>query len=198
MSQAIVIGTGGSSRVITDILNELNLFDNLEFIEYSNLNLLSNRDLNTPIILAIGANKNVEYRKKAFSFINKIGFKLQSVISPKSIISSKSLIDVGCIIMPGVIINSDVTLNSNVFLNTGVIVEHDCKIGKSSFLATGCVLSGNVTIGDNTFIGAGAVISGGVTIGNNVTVGAGSVVIRDIKDNTLTYGVPAHKNENNI
>lgn len=197
MNKGIIIGTGGTSKVIFDILtsSKIYLHNNLSFISYEDINTLSNINLNTHIILAIGASRNVEYRKEAFRLINKMGLNFQSVISPKSTISILSKVGRGCIIMPGVIINSDVTLKSNSFLNTGVIVEHDCKIGESSFLATGCILSGNVTIGDNTFIGAGAVISGGVTIGNNVTVGAGAVVIRDIEDNILTYGNPSHKHQ---
>ena len=201
MKKVVIIGTGGTSKVILEILytlNDYDLGDDNNYINYKDINTLSNINLNTPIILAIGASRNVEYRKEAFRLINKMGLNLQSVISPKSIISMSSKIGRGCIIMPGAIINSDVTLEPNSFLNTGVIVEHDCKIGESSFLATGCTLSGNVTIGDNTFIGAGAVISGGVTIGNNVVVGAGAVVIRDIKDNILTYGNPSHKNEKHI
>jgi UDP-N-acetylbacillosamine N-acetyltransferase len=197
MSKGIIIGNGGSARVINDILNELNLFDDLLFIEYKDISTLSKEDKKTPIILAVGANKDVQYRKEAFKILNKMNLNLQSVISPKSIISNKSTINLGCIIMPGVIINSGVVLKPNSFLNTGVIVEHDCEIGESSFLATGCILSGNVIVGNNTFIGAGAIISGGIKIGNNVTIGAGSVVIRDVKDNTLTYGTPAHKCQKN-
>lgn len=200
MNKGIIIGTGGTSKVIFDVLTSSKIYshNNLSFINYEDINALFDIHPNTPIILAIGASRNVEYRKEAFKLINKMDLNLQSVISPKSIISISSEIGKGCIIMPGVIINSGVTLKPNSFLNTGVIVEHDCKIGESSFLATGCTLSGNVTIGDNTFIGAGAVISGGVTIGNNVVVGAGAVVIRDIKDNILTYGNPSHKNEKHI
>lgn len=163
-------------------------------IEYQNLNSLKNYNPQIPVILAIGANRNVEYRKKSLYFLKKMGFSLQSVISPKSIISNKAKIGKGCIVMPRAIVNTNSTLNDNVFINTGAIVEHDCEIGESSFLATGCTLSGNVKIGNNSFIGAGSVIIGDVVIGNNVTVGAGSVVVKDLKDNTIAYGTPAHKN----
>lgn len=199
MSDVVVIGKGGSSKVICDILTKDYIkFKNISFITYEDIDLLSNKNPNTPLILAIGASKNVQYRKEAFKRINKMGLTLQSIISSDSIISKYTDIGKGCIIMPGVIINTNSILGNNSFLNTGVIVEHDCKIGESSFLATGCTLSGNVTIGNNTFIGAGSIISGGIIIGDNVTIGAGSVVIRDIKDNTLVYGVPAHKNSKSL
>ena len=194
MNKVIIIGTGGSYKMICEIHQEFLKHKEIISIKYQNLNSLKIYNPQIPVILAIGANRNVEYRKKSLHFLNKMGFSLQSVISPKSIVSNKAKIGKGCIIMPGAIINTNSILNDNVFINTGAIVEHDCVIGESSFLATGCTLSGNVKIGNNSFIGAGSVIIGDVVIGDNVTVGAGSVVIRDLKDNTIAYGIPAHKN----
>ena len=49
-----------------------------------------------------------------------------------------------------------------------------------------------VYIGNNVFIGAGSIILPGVTIGNNVVIGAGSIVVRDIPDNSVAVGNPAH------
>ena len=47
-------------------------------------------------------------------------------------------------------------------------------------------------IGDNVTLGANVVMIGKVHIGNNVTVGAGSVVVKDIPDNSVAVGNPAH------
>ena len=51
---------------------------------------------------------------------------------------------------------------------------------------------GCVTIGDNVFIGAGSVVLPGVTIGNNVIIGANSTVTKNVPDNTVVVGNPAH------
>ena len=48
------------------------------------------------------------------------------------------------------------------------------------------------TIGDNVSIGANVSIIGNITIGNNVIIGAGSVVVKDVEDNTIVAGNPAH------
>lgn len=52
-------------------------------------------------------------------------------------------------------------------------------------------------IGDNVMIGAGAVILGNIRIGNNVQIGANAVVTRDVPDNCIAVGVPAHIREQN-
>ena len=49
-----------------------------------------------------------------------------------------------------------------------------------------------VTISDDVWIGANAVILPGVTIGRHVVVAAGAVVTKDIPDNCIVGGVPAH------
>jgi acetyltransferase-like isoleucine patch superfamily enzyme len=53
-------------------------------------------------------------------------------------------------------------------------------------------LFGKIKVGNNVLIGIRSIIMPGVTIGNNVVIGAGSVVTRNIPDNTVACGVPAH------
>lgn len=47
-------------------------------------------------------------------------------------------------------------------------------------------------IGNNVSLGANVTIIGKVRIGNNVTIGAGAVVVKDIPDNSVAVGNPAH------
>jgi serine O-acetyltransferase len=47
-------------------------------------------------------------------------------------------------------------------------------------------------VGDNVIIGSGAKILGGITIGNNAVIGANAVVIKDVPDNVVVGGIPAH------
>ena len=48
------------------------------------------------------------------------------------------------------------------------------------------------TIGNNVSIGANVTIIGDITIGNNVVIGAGSVVVKNVPDNCVIVGNPAH------
>ncbi|WP_436665917.1 sugar O-acetyltransferase [Lactiplantibacillus plantarum] len=49
-----------------------------------------------------------------------------------------------------------------------------------------------VHIGRNCWFGAGAIVLPGITIGDNVVVGAGSIVTKDLPDNVVAVGNPAH------
>ena len=47
-------------------------------------------------------------------------------------------------------------------------------------------------IGENVIIFSHCVVMGGIRIGKNVQIGAGSVVYKDIPDNSVVVGNPAH------
>lgn len=49
-----------------------------------------------------------------------------------------------------------------------------------------------ITIGNNVWLGGGVIVCPGVTIGDNSVVGAGSVVTKDIPENVVAFGNPAH------
>lgn len=81
-----------------------------------------------------------------------------------------------------------------------LIIRAGCKIGKNCWMRPGtCIGKKGVVddnfgaiIGDDVHIGFGVGIFGNIHIGNNVSIGANSVVIRDIPDNCVVAGVPAH------
>jgi maltose O-acetyltransferase len=47
-------------------------------------------------------------------------------------------------------------------------------------------------VGAQTLVGSGARVLPGVRVGSRVVVGAGAVVVRDVPDDTVVTGVPAH------
>lgn len=206
MKKIIIIGAGGNSKVIIDIILErigagediqiLGILDDdatkKELQGYPVLGpVASIADyLNDKYIWFVnGIGKN-EVRKALFQ---KYGDTVQydTAIHPSAIIGSGVVLDAGSVVMPGAIINSGTKIGKQVIVNTGAILEHDNIVGDFAHIASGTVTAGNVQVGECSMLGTGTRVIQGIRIGSYVMIGAGAAVIRDISDNCTAVGVPA-------
>jgi UDP-perosamine 4-acetyltransferase len=211
MKKIIIVGAGGSTKVILDLFQKERWLVKIAGILDDDSRKTGTRFHGVPIVgvtddlekfkrrfdevlIGVGAVKDTVGRNRLFENITKRGFKLFCFVSKQSLIAPTAKLGAGCILMPSVVVNASVICEDNVFLNTGTIVEHDCRVGRSSFLSPGCVISGATKIGRNTFLGSGTISCGSLKIGDHVTIGAGSVIVRNIPDGVICYGNPAHRN----
>ncbi|MBW4827968.1 MAG: acetyltransferase [Clostridiaceae bacterium] len=206
MKSIVLIGGGGHSKVIIDIIRSTNEYKVLGITEKSSN---SKEILGIPIIgsddmlediykkgveyafICVGAIGDMGLRNKLYKKAKSIGFKIPTLIHKHAVVSSYSNIGEGTCLMAGTIINPNVKIGKNSIINTGSIIEHDCVIKDNVQISPGTILAGNVKVNNDTFIGMGTKVIQGLTIGSNVTIGAGSVVIKNVESNTKVAGVPA-------
>ncbi|WP_373598222.1 acetyltransferase [Paraclostridium bifermentans] len=204
MKNIVIIGAGGHSAVIIDIIENMIdsgyeiqikglLDDNLdrkEFMKYKVLDKVENANLynteNTEYVIAIGSN-NIR-NKIAEQYKN---LKYFTAIHQTATISKNVYINEGTVIMPRAVINSNSEIGSHVIINTGAIIEHDSKIGDFAHISPGATLCGGVEVGEKVHIGANATIIQYKKIGAKTTIGAGSTVIKDICTDVVAVGSPA-------
>lgn len=202
MRDTYIIGTGGHSKVVLDILEKRDreiagfldddeashgsVINGYSVIDY--VNIL--KDLDADTIIAVAHNPT---RKKLFYQIRDFNVNLINAIHADTTINSHVELGTGNVIAAGVVINSNTVIEDNVIINTGATVDYDCLLEDHVHISPGVNLGGNVTVKEGSHIGIGASVLPGVTIGENVTVGAGSVVINNLEADAVYAGVPAEK-----
>lgn len=81
-----------------------------------------------------------------------------------------------------------------IFVSPGAVIGACCNISQG--VTIGQAGRGEhqfvPVIGDRVYMGPGAKVIGKVRIGNDVAIGANAVVTKDLPDNAVAVGVPAH------
>ncbi|MDM5157344.1 acetyltransferase [Bacillus sp. DX1.1] len=200
----IMIGTGGHSKVIRDIIlsngncevighlddvyEQLKVEDGIYFGPISAAVKLMNEHADTKFVIAIGNNRT---RKLIMEQLEIPNHRYVTLIHKQAIVSLSAKIGVGTVVMPGAIVNADVEIGNHVIVNTGAIVEHDNKVKDFVHISPNAVLTGSVTLGTGVHVGAGVNVIPNITIGDWAVIGAGATVICDIVANCTAVGIPA-------
>lgn len=209
MKPLYIIGSGGFSKQVIEIVEEINsikrtykligiIDDNLQLKEKKLLShevvgnteylhkLSQNSDISA--VIAIGDGKT---RQKIADKLNNINWI--NLIHPKAIISKYTTIGTGNIICAGVIINPMCTLGNHCNINIGCTLGHDVNLDDFTTLMPGCNISGYVNVDRYAMIGTGSCVLQNQSIGEGSTVGAGAVVTSKVDQYSLYVGIPARK-----
>jgi|SRR5699024_1015640 len=202
MNNLIIIGNGGHSKVVQDIVKAQNKYSIYAVLDdaiedtvinndiiFSNIDFLNQLDKeNFFYVIAIGNN---QIRKKIVKKIDVSNERYATVIHPSAIISESSKISYGTLVMPKVVINANTLIGNHCIINTNATIEHDNKLESFVHVSPGTILSGRVKIGSETHLGSGTVVIPNINIGSESIIGAGTVITKDIPNNVTAVGVPA-------
>jgi serine O-acetyltransferase len=116
--------------------------------------------------------------------------------TPARVLSSISRSFTGIDIHPGANIGRRVFIDHG----TGVVIGETTSVGEDVVIFHGVTLGGvamvkgkrHPSVGSNVMIGAGAKVLGPIKIGDNTKVGANAVVVREVPDEHVAIGIPAH------
>lgn len=202
MKKIIIIGSRGHAHAVISACEAMMEFKIIGLVDdfrsegekegkYTVLGKLSDiKDLNWEhdpyFFIAVGDNYQ---RKKIYEGLWRLDLKYANIIHPFSCTSDAKLGE-GIVVMPGAVINSGCTISNFCILNTHSSIDHDSVMGNFSSIAPNVSTGGNVNIGELTAVGLGASIKNKITIGKNNVIGCGALVLKDIGDNTVSYGFP--------
>lgn len=204
MIKVVLIGAGGHSKVIQDIVNAN---DDLKLYAVLDQNFKSKK-VKDGVIFA-GMDMIDDFLKEGCQFCiaignNKVRQKLTlefnipldryiALTHPTAVISLSAVVGRGAVVMPNTVINADAIIGNHCIVNSGAVIEHDNRLGDFVHVSPNTTLSGTVTIGEGTHVGSGATVIPGREIGKWSVVGAGAVVTSDVGDGVTVVGVPAEE-----
>ncbi|EHY91866.1 acetyltransferase [Staphylococcus saprophyticus] len=205
MKYIILIGNGGHSKVIKDIIdaspnyviagyldNKFSSYEENGKYFYDNLDNMQLYKEDYYFCLAIGNNF---IRNKLFEEMQLDKNQFPTLIHPTSSISPSAQIDFGTVVMPNAVINADTKIGKHVIINSGAVIEHDNIIDDYVHISPNATLAGNVVIGECSHIAIGASVLPQIKIGRNCIVGAGATVINEVNDKQIVVGTPAKPKE---
>lgn len=199
-----IIGQGGHSKVIQDIILSNNGYEIIGYLDdrYENIVTVDNHYFG-PIstacdmihyfhqvnfIIAIGNNK---VRKRIVEKLCLSDELYITLIHKTAVVSPSAKIGNGTVVMPNVVINADSQIGNHAIINTSSVVEHDNIIGDFVHISPQATLTGSVIIEEGAHIGAAATVIPGVKVSEWSIIGAGAVVINDMPPNCIAVGIPA-------
>ena len=132
-------------------------------------------------------------RMKYINLIKKRNGNFLSLIHPESRVSKNADLGEGVIISGISIISNNVRIGDFSIVHPFCNIGHDASVGYNSSIGSHCFMGGGSSVGSTTIVHPHATILPHISVGDNAIVGAGSVVIRQVKNNSMVFGVPAKK-----
>ncbi len=195
----IIIGGGGHTRVLIDVLETLNA--KIEGIITQDESLIGSSVLGVPVIglerdfksdpakvllvngvgnRARTGDSGLKVREAATDRYKGLGFRFASVISPHAVLSRHTVLGEGVQVLHDAVVQPVAHVGAHTIINSSAVVEHDCRIGTYCHIAPGAVLCGNVIVGHHAHVGANSTIVQGLVIGDRDIVAAGVRVARNV------------------
>lgn len=210
----ILIGGGGHSRVVIDAIKNAKIFNIYGILDpnlrknttVSGVKVIGTDDMLTMLFkkgiknafISLGSIGSYELRKKIYSNLRRIGFRLPVIIHPKTTIAGDVQLEEGAFIAAGAIINPGTKIGKNVIINTRASVDHDCEIGDFVHIAPGVTLSGSVKVKEGAHIGTGASVIQNIRIGKNAMIGAGQAVRKNVEDDAWHVDRPVMRRNKKV
>ncbi len=130
-------------------------------------------------LVTVGQIKTPEVRMGLFDILEKAGFRLATIVSPRAYVSPHARLGPGTIVLHGAVVNAGAVVGRNCIINSQALVEHDSVIGDHCHISTNSAINSGVRVGSGTFVGSNASVRQGIVIGERCLIGMGQRVLKE-------------------
>ena len=210
MKNLIIIGARGFGREVYDLATQCSGFN----IEYVIKGFLEDKAdaldgfENYPAIISsvedykiqeddvfVCALGTVKWKKYYAELIMAKGGSFINLIHPSTKLNTNAVVGTGLLVFMYANISNDCIIEDFVTIQGYVGLGHDTKIRKWVHVSSYSFTGGFVVLEEESTLNTRATVLPHVIVRKGATVGAASLVIRNVKENTTVFGVPAKKLE---
>jgi len=210
MKNLIIIGARGFGREVYDLATQCSGFN----IEYVIKGFLDDKAdaldgfENYPAIISsvedykiqeddvfVCALGTVKWKKYYAELIMAKGGSFINLIHPSTKLNTNTVVGTGLLVFMYANISNDCIIEDFVTIQGYVGLGHDTKIRKWVHVSSYSFTGGFVVLEEESTLNTRATVLPHVIVRKGATVGAASLVIRNVKENTTVFGVPAKKLE---
>lgn len=209
MKSLIIIGAGGSTIEIIDILNDINkvgkkkflikgILDDNKKIQKKKINNIKvvglikdcHKFRNNYFFLGILSYKNRFLRERIIKNLSKL--KFISIIHPNAMIGNNCKLGKGCLVYNNANIFSDSKIGDFTTISPSVSIAPKARIEKNCFLGHGVIVSTGSFIKKNSYLGYKSSIVENVKLNEGTRVMPYSMVNKNVNQKKLIlFGLPA-------
>ncbi|KRB55966.1 sialic acid O-acetyltransferase [Flavobacterium sp. Root186] len=173
---------------LDDKLDALDGFENYPSI----ISSVENYEIqdNDVFVCALGS---VQWKKHYVQIILSKGGQFINLIHPTVVFTSNVKLGNGIIVFMYSNISNDCILDDFVTIQGFVAIGHDSKIGKWCHINAYSFTGGYAILEEEVCLNTRSTVLPNIIVRKGATVGAASLVIKNVKENTTVFGVPAKK-----
>nr|ADI18165.1 acetyltransferase (isoleucine patch superfamily) [uncultured delta proteobacterium HF0200_39N20] len=200
MNSLLLVGGGGHCRSCIDVIEAEGIYEIAGIVtpfEESVEQILGyevlgdDEDLTELIkfhpnaLITVGQITSADLRLSLFEQLQRLGFVLPTIVSPRAYVSKNVSLGIGTIVMHDALVNTGARIGNNCILNTKSLVEHDAIVEDHCHISTSSVINGGTIIREKTFIGSNTITKEYITVGKTSVIGGGLRVVSDVGENTF-------------
>ena len=164
MKKLLILGAGGYGKTIADVAAQLDLYDEISFLDdISTAQMVVGKcedvfclaDANTEVYPAFGNN---EARMNWLFRLLGAGLTVPTLVHPRAYVSPTAKLGTGVMVLPMAVVNTRVTVEMGCIINIGALIDHDSIIGAGTHLAPGAIVKAENRIPGRIKIDSGEVI----------------------------------------
>lgn len=164
MKRLVILGAGGYGRTVADTAAQLDLFDEICFLDDGSTDsdvlgpcgdYRRYADGQTVFYPAFGNN---EARLRWLDTLEGEGIPVATLIHPRAYVSPRAVVEAGTVILPGALIGTGCRICRGCIINMGAIVDHGCVIEAGSHICLGAIVKAENRIPAGMKVEAGEVI----------------------------------------